>query len=124
MAGEAEALTAGLAAAWSKGDVDGIVSFFTDDCVFEDVCSGVAHRGKEALRAEAKRVVEAVPDLRLEVVSAFGAGDWVAGEWVESGTEDGRRFSLRGASILETRGDKISRESMYTHFDGATWLDA
>jgi len=81
------------------------------------------HRGREALRAEAKRVVESEPDLRLEVMSVLGVGGWVAGEWVQTGTQGGRRYSLRGASILEVRGGKISRESMYTHFDGATWLD-
>jgi len=124
MTAEAEALTAGLAAAWSRGDVEGIVSFFTDDCVFEDVCGRAVHRGREALRAEAKRVVESDPDLRLEVVSVLGVGGWVAGEWVQTGTQGGRRYSLRGASILEVRDGKISRESMYTHFDGATWLDA
>ncbi|MCJ7708207.1 MAG: ester cyclase [Anaerolineales bacterium] len=123
MAGEAKALAAGLAAAWSRGDVEGIVSFFTDDCVFEDVCHGVAYRGKDGLRAEAKRVLESIPDLRLEVESVFGDRDFGC-EWVETGTQGGRRFSVRGASIVETRGGKIKREAMYGHMDGATWFDA
>jgi hypothetical protein len=31
---------------------------------------------------------------------------------------------MRGASIGELREGKISREAVYSHFDGAVWLDA
>jgi len=124
MSSRAKAVAEGLAHAWSSGDVDKIASFFTEDCVFEDVCSGQAFRGQEALRAQARSVLAAVPDLRLDITSAFGEDGWIGAEWVETGTIDGRRFSLRGASIALMEGEKLSRESMYTHFDGATWFDA
>ena len=33
--------------AWASHDVEKIVSYFTDDCVYEDVAFGVVNRGKE-----------------------------------------------------------------------------
>ena len=33
--------------AWASHDVEKIVSYFMDDCVYEDVAFGVVNRGKE-----------------------------------------------------------------------------
>jgi len=124
MATDVEKIAEGLAAAWSSGDVEKIASFFTDDCIFEDVCAGAVCRGQEELKARARVIFARVPDLKLELKSLFGAGDWVGCEWIETGTQKGKRFSLQGASIVELHESKIKRESIYAHFDGATWFDA
>lgn len=112
-----------VAAAWSSHNVEKIASFFTEDCLFEDVCCGNSYRGQEAFKAQAKAVIAAVPDLQLKIESVFSEGDWMGGEWIETGTQDGKRFSVRGASILVLEKGKIKRESMYCHFDGAIWFD-
>jgi ketosteroid isomerase-like protein len=114
----------GLAAAWSSGDAEKIASFFTEDCIFEDVCNPALYRGQEALKTLAREVFSAIPDLKLHVTSFFSQGNRVGVEWVETGMRAGKRFTLRGASMAELRGDKFSRETMYCHFDGATWLDS
>jgi steroid delta-isomerase-like uncharacterized protein len=58
----------------------------------------------------------------LELKSIFSAGDWVAQEWVMTGTQTGalggipatgKSFSVRGATITELRKDKIRREGDY-----------
>ncbi len=121
---EAERIAQGLAEAWSSRDVDKIASFFTEDCLFEDVCTGKTYQGQEELKAMARSVFNVDPDLTLEIESLFAVDDWIGCEWIETGRRAGKRFSLRGASIVELREGKISREAMYSHFDGATWLDA
>jgi steroid delta-isomerase-like uncharacterized protein len=117
------------AASWSSGDPDKIASFCTDDCVFENVGGGSVHRGHEELKAWAAGVFAAIPDFKLEVKSLFVAGDWAGCEWIETGTQTGemppfpatgKSFSVRGASIVEVREGKVSREAMY--WDSATFL--
>ncbi|KPK67102.1 hypothetical protein AMJ87_13920 [candidate division WOR_3 bacterium SM23_60] len=113
----------GLAAAWSSVDAEKIVSFFADDCVFEDVCVGYVCHGKEELKNRANAIFAKVLDLKLEIKSLFANGEWIGCEWIETGTQTGKRFSVRGASIVQLRDGKIIRESIYCHFDGATWFD-
>jgi steroid delta-isomerase-like uncharacterized protein len=117
-------LAEGAAAAWSSHDAEKIASFFTEDCIFEDVCSGDSYSGQEALKKQANAVFTAIPDLQLKIVSLFSEGDWLGCEWIETGSKDGKRFSVRGVSIVELEKGKIRRESIYCHFDGATWFDS
>ena len=121
---DVERIAEGLGAAWWSGDVEKIASFFTVDCVYEAVCHGFLYSGQEQLKAMASAILDAIPDLKLELKSLFAAGDWLAAQWIETGTQNGKRFSLPGASIVELHEGKIKREAIYTHFDGATWFDA
>jgi len=120
---DVDRIAEGLAAAWSSADVEKIASFFTDDCMFEDVCVGEVYYSKEELKDRAIAIFASIPDLKLEIKSLFANGDWVGCEWIETGTQNGKRFSVRGASIVELREGKIRRESIYCHFDGTTWYD-
>ena len=115
--------------AWNSGDAEKVASFCTDDCVFENLGGDDVHRGQEEIEAWATAVLAAIPDFKLEVKSFFVAGDWVGCEWVETGTQTGamgahpptgKSFSVTGASILELREGKISREALY--WDSATFL--
>lgn len=111
-----------LYAAENSHDVDKILSFFTDDCVHEDVAAGAVSRGKQELKAFVTSWYAWSRDLNFELKSFFSAGDWAASEWIMSGTHTGdlpgipatnKRFSLRGASVIELRAGKISRNSDY-----------
>jgi steroid delta-isomerase-like uncharacterized protein len=109
-------------AAWASHNVEKIVSFFTNDCIYEDVASGVVRSGKEELKTFIKNILIAFPDFKVEVKSFFVAGDWVGSEWIMTGTRTGpspnlpntkKKFSIRGASITELHGGKIKRNSDY-----------
>jgi ketosteroid isomerase-like protein len=55
-----------FADAWNRHDVDVLMSFMTDDCVFEasagpDVC-GTRYKGREAVRAGYMEVWTTFPD--------------------------------------------------------------
>lgn len=125
-----KAVLARWAPAWSSHDVEQVLALFTDDCVYEDVTFGVVVHGKEELRAFANGAFAAVPDFKFELTSQFVAGSFGAIEWVMSGTHQrdfpglpatGKPFSLiRGATIVETSGGKIRRNSDY--WDAATFM--
>ena len=51
MATDVERMFEDYLAAWNSHDVEKIASFFTDDCVYEDVAVGAVSRGKEELKA-------------------------------------------------------------------------
>jgi steroid delta-isomerase-like uncharacterized protein len=114
-------------AAWNSHDTEKIVSFYTDDIVYEDVALGQIKRGKEELRALDNYYFAAFPDVNFEVKSSFISGDWSASEWVMSGTHKGdmpglpatgKRFSIRGTSVAELKEGKIKRISHYYN-----WMD-
>ena len=110
-------------AAWNSHDVERILSFFTDDVVYEDVAIGKVNRGKKEVKDFISSMIVDFPDFKFEMKSGFNAGDWSAGEWVMSGTfahssipglpATGKTFSVRGASITQLRKGKISRNSDY-----------
>jgi len=110
-------------AAENSRDVDKFASFYTDDCVWEDVALGLVNRGKEEVKAYFKSMFASFPDLRFEVQSVFVAGDWGACEWLMTGTQAadfpgipsavGKGFSVRGVSIIQFHKGKIRRNSDY-----------
>jgi len=123
MANNIEKIMEEFRAAWNSRDVDKIVPFYTDDCVLEDMGLGVVCHGKKELQDFIRQWYVDYPDLRFEWKSRFNAGNWVAGEWTMKGTHvhssnpaipaTGKRFSVRGASIIEVQGGKINRETDY-----------
>src|SRR6267378_382024 len=107
---------------WSRHDMKRVASVFTDDCVYEDVALGVVNRGKEQLKAFGDGFIAGVPDLSVDVTSRFASGDMAAAEWRMSGTHTGdlpgmpatgKKFSLRGVSTFQLRGDRVVRCSDY-----------
>jgi steroid delta-isomerase-like uncharacterized protein len=110
-------------AAWNAHDVEKIASFYTEDCIKEDVALGTSTRGKEEMNALHHRVFAAFPDLHIELTSYFHTDEWAASEWIMSGTYShqlpgmppatGRSFSLRGSTIMKLQGGRISRVSDY-----------
>lgn len=126
---ELERILGQYAAAWSARDVQQVLSFFTDDCVYEDIALGRVNRGKEELKAFLSETFAAFPDFTIEPKTPFMGGNWVGLEWVMSGTHKGdipglpatgKSFSIRGVSIVEMAGDKIKNSRDY--WDMATFL--
>jgi steroid delta-isomerase-like uncharacterized protein/uncharacterized protein (TIGR02118 family) len=116
------------AAGWSAHDTERVACLFTDDCVYEDVTMGAVNRGRDELRAFAAAIFAAIPDFAIELSSSHADHRWAALEWTMSGTHaadlpglpaTGRRFSVRGATILGLTPDGISRCTDY--WDKATF---
>ncbi len=113
-------------AAWNTHDVNKIATFYTGDCIKEDIAVGKATRGKEEMKALISGAFTAMPDMNIELVTIFNCGNWAATEWTMSGSYSksypgfpsatGKKFSVRGATIMELRNGKISRISDYWNF--------
>ena len=126
---QAEIMFREYCAAWTAHDLDLVVSHFTDDCVYEHTPRGKSYQGKEVVKAFAKATFDAVPDFTVDVTSVFASGDWIASEWVMSGTMSdatpdspgaGKSFTVRGSSIVELRAGMILRNADY--WDRETFL--
>jgi steroid delta-isomerase-like uncharacterized protein len=123
MASDVERMIKDLYVDWNSHDPEKAVSFYTDDCVLENLATGEVCHGKNEVKAIVKRMSTDYPDFRFESKSCFASGNWAASEWVMTGTHThssvpampatGKRFSVRGVSILELRKGKISRETEY-----------
>ena len=110
-----------LFAAWNSRNADQFVALFSDDAVYEDVAAGHVARGKNEVRKWAAGAFTYIADFKLEVKkrSIYEGGGVV--EWVWSGTDKGlfktgKSFSVRGASVIQVRGGKISNYKEYYDF--------
>jgi steroid delta-isomerase-like uncharacterized protein len=119
---DAERVLDDWATAWSSHNSGNVLSLFTDDCVYEDVTFGVVNHGKKELQAFADGVFAGIPDFKIELTARFAAGMSAGMEWIMSGTHKGdfpgmpatgKRFSVRGVTIIELHGGKIRRNSDY-----------
>jgi steroid delta-isomerase-like uncharacterized protein len=110
-------------AAWNSHSPDKMLPLFTDDVFYEDVAFGEANHGKTELRKFAADEFEAVPDLQLKLVRADIHGGHGTIEWTFSGTDKdvfktGKKFSVRGVSVIDLRDGKICRNLDF--YDAAT----
>lgn len=103
---------------WNRHDVDLLMSFMADDCVFEttagpDAC-GTRHAGREPVRQAFARVFEMFPDARFGEARHLVAGDRGVSEWRFTGTTvEGKRVEVDGCDLFTFAGDKIALKSSY-----------
>jgi steroid delta-isomerase-like uncharacterized protein len=110
-------------AAWNSRNPDKMLPLFTDDIFYEDVAFGEANHGSAELRKFAASEFEAVPDFELKLLRADIHDGHGTIEWSFSGTdkgiyETGKKFSVRGVSVIEVRDHKIFRNLDF--YDSAT----
>lgn len=107
-----------FADAWNRHDVDDLMSFMTDDCVFEASAGGercgVRYEGADAVRAGFAKAWETLPDARWSGARHFISGDRGVSEWTFSGTQgDGKRIEVEGCDIFTFRDGKIAVKNSY-----------
>jgi len=122
MTADIKDIFAAYIASWSTHDPEQVASFFTDDCVFEDMAFNVTMHGKEEVQQFVATTLAAYPDFAMEMTFGFGSGDVFASEWVMTGTHTGdlygapatrRRFSVRGASITRFEDGRMKHHTDY-----------
>lgn len=107
-----------FADAWNSHDVDALMSFMTDDCVFEasagpEVC-GARSAGRDAVRAAYVDVFATFPDAHWGGARHFVCGDRGVSEWTFTGTRaDGSRVEVHGCDLFTFRGGKIAVKNSY-----------
>ena len=104
--------------AWNRHDVDALMTFMTDDCVFEtaagpDAC-GARHVGLDAVRTAFESAWKNFPDAQWRNGSHFVAGDRGVSEWLFTGTAaDGTRVEANGVDLFTFRQGKIAVKNVF-----------
>ena len=105
-------------AGWNRHDVEALMTFMADECVFEtasgpDAC-GTRHVGRERVREAFARVFANFPDVAFHDARHFVAGERGVSEWLFTGTSrDGKKVEVNGCDVFAFRGDKIAVKSSY-----------
>jgi len=107
-----------FADAWNRHDADALMSFMSDDCVFEasagpDIC-GNRYEGYEAVRAGFAEVWATFPDAHWGNTRHFVCGDRGVSEWTFTGTRaDGTLVEVHGCDLFTFRAGKIALKNSY-----------
>jgi steroid delta-isomerase-like uncharacterized protein len=107
-----------FADAWNRHDVDALMSFMTEDCVFEssagaDAC-GTRYVGRQAVRTGYAEVWGIFPDAHWGNARHFVDADRGVSEWTFTGTRaDGTRVEVHGCDLFTFRDGKIFLKNSY-----------
>ena len=107
-----------FADAWNRHDVDDLMSFMTEDCVFEasggeDTC-GTSYKGAEAVRNGYSKAWKDFPDAQWNNARHFVRGNQGVSEWTFTGTNtEGKRSEVAGCDIFTFRDGKILVKNSY-----------
>ena len=107
-----------FADAWNRHDVDALMTFMTEDCVFEasagpEIC-GARYAGRDAVRTAYAEVLATYPDAHWGNARHFVQGERGVSEWTFTGTRvDGTRVEVHGCDLFTFRGRKIAIKDSY-----------
>jgi steroid delta-isomerase-like uncharacterized protein len=119
--------------AWNRHDVAGVVAYFQPNGTY--IHPGAGRLSGPALTAWLQGLFAAIPDFKVDGVSANPAGDrMIASQWVIKGTwtqpfpsgplagakPTGKSFAVPGASFYEWKDGKFASET--TYFDQLAFL--
>jgi ketosteroid isomerase-like protein len=103
---------------WNGHDVEVLMNFMSERCVFEsasgpDRC-GTRHTGRDRVRGAFARVFASYPDARFADVRHFLAGNRGVSEWTFSGTAaNGKKIEVDGCDLFTFEDGKIALKSSY-----------
>jgi len=112
------AILDGFANAFNAHDINRILSYMTDDCVFEasagpDV-DGEKFAGREAVKKAFEDVFKIYPDAHWDNVRHFISGERAVSEWTFTGTKpDGSKVEVMGCDLFTFRDGKIAIKNSY-----------
>ena len=105
--------------AFNRHDVEGILSYFADDCEWL-MARGATPREARRCRGtgEIGQVLseryERIPDMRWVDMRHWIMGDKALSEWVVQGTTvDGERLDVLGCDLWEFRAGKVVKKDTY-----------
>ena len=107
-----------FANAFNAHDVDKILTYMTDDCVFEasagpDV-DGEKFVGKDAVKKAFEEVFKNFPDAHWSNPRHFISGNRAVSEWTFTGTKpDGSKVEVTGCDLFTFRNGKIAVKNSY-----------
>ena len=104
--------------AFNRHDLDSIMGFFADDCVFYMPRGakprGDRYVGKNEVRAGLATRFEGLPDVHYGDDQHWVCGNFGVSEWTLTGTTvSGQRIEVRGVDLLEFAQGKITRKDSF-----------
>jgi steroid delta-isomerase-like uncharacterized protein len=107
-----------FADAWNRHDLDALMEFMADECVYEtssgDDVFGTRYAGREAVRKGFASVWEMFPDAQWLGAIHFISGNRGVSEWIFTGTGlDGKKVEVNGCDVFTFRDGKIAIKNSY-----------
>lgn len=104
--------------AFNRHDLDAIMEFFADDCVFYMPRGsepwGRRFEGRDSVREGLASRFAGLPDVHYGDDRHWACGQFGVSEWLITGTTTaGKRIEARGVDLLEFEGGKIIRKDSY-----------
>ena len=104
--------------AFNAHDVDAIMSFFTDECVFDTprgpAPGGRRLVGRQQVRAGFQARFDGIPDIHYGDDRHWTCGDRGVSEWtIRGSTAAGEPIEVRGCDLFEFTDCKISRKDSF-----------
>jgi len=104
--------------AFNRHDLDAIMGFFADDCVFYmprgQAPRGDRYRGKDEVRAGLAKRFEGIPDVHYGDARHWACQDFGVSEWTLTGTSaSGAKVAVRGVDLLEFSRGKVTRKDSF-----------
>lgn len=104
--------------AFNRHDLDAIMGFFAEECVFEAPRGpdpwGRRYRGKKEVRQGLGARFTGIPDVHYGEDRHWLSGDRGVSEWHLTGTTTaGVRIDVRGCDLFEFRDGQIVRKDSY-----------
>ena len=111
-------LLKGFLEAFNRHDLDSIMSYFAEDCVFYmprgSSPRGDQYVGKDEVRAGLAKRFEGIPDVHYGEDKHWVGDDFGVSEWTLTGTSpSGQKLEVRGVDLLEFVDGKISRKDSF-----------
>jgi ketosteroid isomerase-like protein len=111
-------LLEGFLEAFNRHDLDAIMGYFADDCVFYmprgSAPRGDRYVGKEEVRAGLASRFEGIPDVHYGDDRHWACGDLGVSEWTLTGTSvAGKKVEVRGVDLIELADGKIIRKDSF-----------
>jgi len=104
--------------AFNQHDLDAIMSYFAEDCVFYmprgSAPRGDRYVGKEQVRTGLAKRFEGIPDVHYGEDQHWVCGEFGVSEWTLTGTSvSGSQLKVRGVDLLEFAHGKIIRKDSF-----------
>ena len=104
--------------AWNKHDIEKIMSFMTDDCIFEtgggQARYGTRYEGYDAVKARFIEVWTEIPDMHFINAQHFIDGQFGCSEWTFVGNHiNGQTIDVDGCDLFTFKSGKIYSKRSY-----------
>ncbi|MCK5361155.1 MAG: nuclear transport factor 2 family protein [Gammaproteobacteria bacterium] len=108
----------GYVDAWNKHDIDALMKYMTNDCIFETASGeeawGTRVQGADEVRKHFESVWKDIADARWSQGKHFVSADRGLSEWLFTGTtNDGKKIAMQGCDVFTFRAGKIYKKCTY-----------